>query len=238
MDISDIIQFLDKIDNKIIIDIIKIRSLRNSAKLFYSLFPYKFIYNKNKKIWYEKNNNIYSISNTKLENYIDNNFCKLFDALIIKIDENGIKIKKNNDDNHVKLDNIKEIENTIIMIEKFIIFIKQDTTIKKLIVILKEYYVVNLPQEIFTLVENTSCYMEQWIYLNIIKEVNKKSKYTCNELYNKFLTSKPFSSNIIAFGKKLNKIIGTNKKSGNNRYYYNIKLLQMPESFLDNTIHL
>lgn len=236
MDTNEIQQLLDKIDNKIIIEIIKIRSLRNCAKLFYSLFPYNFIHNKNKKIWYQKNNNIYSVGKNLLENYIDTKFSKLFEALVLKIDENGIKLKKNNDDNCVKLDNIKEIKNKIMMIEKFIVFLKQDNTIKKLIVYLTEYYVVDLPQEIFTLVEKTDCYMEQWIYLNIIKEGT--NKYSCSDLYNNFLISKPFSSNIIGFGKKLNKLIGDNKQSGNKRYYRNIKLRLMPESFLDNKVRL
>ena len=210
-------------------DIVITKSLRKTAKLFYTVYPNDFIYHPCLKHWYEKEDKYYKNKlhhPFNLEEMISEVIPNWFDGYHIQKDVEFTSKRQ-----LTGKDIQNEEQNYLKKIKTFFIFLHKESTLKKIKDHLKIFYSIDLPQSSFTALLETNCPIEQWIIIHIYKNDTIKNKYECKEIYDLFineinndLLSQPIS--IIAFGKKLSKLIGKSTISGNKRYYRNITIVK------------
>lgn len=215
-------------------DILRTQSEKDIAFHFYSLNKENFIYDSENYHWYEYNGKTYQNMKFfpyKLNISLSTSYLHILHGKILEIDTEIFKLKEKIhdgcEDSFSKKELIYNKQKDISRIESVIKKIGKESFVQSIISKLKYLYYRPLSKEKFKKLTETTCSVEQWIYLNIFEESND-NRMTCNDILEIFHRSQNSTiTDVYTFGKKIQKCLQKKSKiSGNRRYYDNITIFK------------
>jgi hypothetical protein len=173
INVEEKVKHIDSAKNDTLMEMIKSKSLLECAKIFYNTYPTEYIFDPNVSHWYEKIDGLYKNSQSNpsvLQTSLYNNL----PTLLKQLGEN-LDINKKRD------------------LDKFILHVKKDSSVKSLVKNLKSMYERKISQQNFTKLKLSLCPTYQWIITNVFVDKTSVDDNGCKQLYDKFLLdTKPY----------------------------------------------